>query len=208
MKPKFTEYERRQIQAMMRKQMPWRKNLVLGSDNILRWIDENGAKMDMWFDSCGLNAIACKRWQMTAYRSIGDYDITVKCVLRRNAQKEIDRWRYSESISKIVVSDCLKKKQYVIENTLPTGMQVMDLLDTLETEFKMSAQEMDELLHIVGGWSPNNWNTRQRHDRLNRTKALWRTVAAMVGQFLMMLKGYDIFKAHGFDGHFVGFKEK
>ena len=50
MKPKFTEYERRQIQAMMRQQMPWRKNLVLGSDNILRWIDKNGAKMDMWFD--------------------------------------------------------------------------------------------------------------------------------------------------------------
>lgn len=207
MKPNFTEYERRQIQAMMRKQMPWRENLVLGSDGILHWT-ESGEKNESHFDVSGLMATACKRWQITVYRSLDDYDITVKCVLRRNAQKEIDRWRYSNSIEKIVVSDCLKGKQYVIENTLPTGTQVMDLLDTLETEFKMSAQEMNELMRVVGSWSPNYWNTRQRHDQLNRMKALWRTVATMVGQFSMMLKGYDIFKVHGFDGHFVGFTEK
>ena len=207
MKFKFTEYERRQIQAMMRKQMPLRKNLVLGSDGILHW-SEAGKNNKSHFDVSGLMAMACKRWQATAYRSIGDYDVTEKCVLRVNIQKSVDRWRYSHSIEKIVVTDCLKGKQYIIENTLPTGIQVMDLLDVLETEFKMSAQEMDELMHIVGNGSPNYWNTRQRHDQLNRMKALWRTVAANVGQFSMMLKGYDIFKAHGFDGHFVGFTEK
>lgn len=208
MKPKFTEYERRQIQAMMRQQMPWRKNLVLGSDNILRWIDENGAKMDMWFDSEGLTTTACKRWQATAYHKFGADDENVRFNLRGPMQKQVDRWRYSESISKIVVSDCFKKKQYVIENTLSAGMQVMDLLDTLETEFRMSAQEMGELLHIVGGWSPNRWNDRSWGERYNRLKALWRETAKIIGQFEMAREGYGIFKMYGFDGHFVGFTEK
>lgn len=207
MKPKFTEYERRQIQAMMRQQMPWRENLVLGSDGIMRW-SVAGEKFDGYFDVSGLMATACKRWQATAYRTIGDYDVTEKCVLRGNIQKSVDRWRYSDWIGKIIVSDCLKGKLYVIENTLPTGVQVMDLLDTIETEFKMSAQEMGELLHIVGGWSPNRWNERQRNERYNRMKAIWRMTAANVGQFSMVRKGYDIFKASGFDGHFVGFTEK
>ena len=192
---------------MMRKQMPWHENLVLGSDNILRWTDDNGAKIDMWFDSCGLNATACKRWQATAYHKSGADDENARFNLRGSMQKQVDRWRYSDSIVKIVVSDCLKRKQYVIANTLPTGVQVMDLLDTLETEFKISAQEMGELLHIVGGWSPNRWNARPRNEQYNKMKALWRAVAAMIGQFSMILKGYDIFKAHGFDGHFVGFKK-
>ena len=207
MKPKFTEYERRQIQAMMRKQMPWRENLVLGSDGILRWTEAD-VKNESHFDVSGLMAVACKRWHATAYRAASITEETLRRVLRSDIQKSIDRWRYSYNVQKIVVSDCLKGKQYVIENTLPTGMQIMDLLDTLETEFKISAQEMGELLHIVGGWSPNLWNKRQRHDQLNRMKALWRETAKIVGQFSMALKGYGIFKAHGFDGHFVGFTEK
>lgn len=208
MKPEFTEYERRQIQAMMRQQMPWRKNLVLGSDNILRWIDENGAKMDMWFDSCGLTATACKRWQATVYHKFGPDDFNARFNLRGQMQKQVDRWRYNDRIIKIVVSDCLKGKQYVIDNVQPHGFLVMDLLDTLETEFKMSAQEMGEFTHIVGGWSQNAWNNRNWGERYNRMKALWRKTAKIIGQFEMARKGYDIFKAHGFDGRFVGFSEK
>lgn len=206
MKPKFTEYERRQIQAMMRQQMPWRKNLVLGSDNILRWIDENGAKMDMWFDSCGLNATACKRWQATAYHKFGADDENARFNLRGSMQKQVDRWRYSERVTKIVVSDCLKRKQYVIDNSQPYGFRVMDLLDTLETEFSLSAENVGELIHIVGGWSHDVWNNRSWGERYNRMKALWRKTIKIIGQFEMARKGYAIFKEHGFDGRFVGFK--
>lgn len=208
MEPKFTEYERRQIQAMLRQQMPWRKNLVLGSDNILRWIDENGAKMDMWFDSYGLNATACKRWQATAYHKFGADDENARFNLRGSMQKQVDRWRYSERVAKIFVSDCLKRKQYVIDNSQPYGFRVMDLLDTLETEFRLSAENMGELIHIVGGWSHDVWNNRSWGERYNRMKALWRKTAKIIGQFEMVRKGYDIFKAHGFDGRFVGFSEK
>ena len=208
MKPNFTEYERRQIQAMMRKQMPWRENLVLGSDNILRWIDENGAKMDMWFDSYGLNATACKRWQATAYRKFGADDETARFNLRGPMQKQVDRWRYSESVSKIVVSDCLKKKQYVIENTLPHGAQVLDIVDSIDTEYRINGQNLGELLNIVGGWNPKVWDTCCWGAKYNRMKRLWRETAKIIGQFEMARAGYDIFKAHGFDGHFVGFTEK
>lgn len=207
MKPKFSEYERRQIQAMMRKQMPWRKNLVLGSDNLIKW-DCGGERLDMWFDSEGLTATACKRWQATAYHKFGPDDFNARFNLRRPMQKQVDRWRYNDRIVKIVVSDCLKGKQYVIDNTQPYGFQVMDLLDALETEFRMSAQKMGELIHIVGGWSPNAWNNRSWGERYNRMKALWRETANIIGQFEMAREGYDIFKMHGFDGHFVGFKEK
>lgn len=208
MKPKFTEYERRQIQAMMRQQMPWRKNLVLESDNILRWIDENGAKMYMWFDSEGLTATACKRWQATAYHKFGPDDFNARFNLRGSMQKQVDRWRYSESISKIVVSDCLNKKQYVIDNTQPYGFQVMDLLDMLETELRLTVEDMNELMHIVGGRSHNVWDNRNWGERYNRMKMLWRKTAKIIGQPEMALEGYDIFKMHGFDGHFVGFAEK
>lgn len=206
MKPKFTEYERRQIQAMMRKQMPWRKNLVLGSDNLIKW-DCGGERLDMWFDSEGLAATACKRWCAESFPADAENEI-YRSIKRKSVTKRVDQWRYDSNIVYIQVTDQLNGKQRMLVNTLPDGMQVMDLLDALETEFKMSAQEMDELLHIVGGWSPNAWNVRVWGERYNRMKALWRMTAAIVGQFSMVLKGYDIFKAHGFDGHFVGFKEK
>lgn len=204
MKPKFTEYERRQIQAMMRQQMPWRKNLVLGSDGILHWATD-GEKFNAYFDVSGLMATACKRWQLAIYKS--GINAEAKFFnFRKLAVKQIDQWRYNSQFGRITVSDCLKSKQYVIENTLPTGMQVMDLLNTLETEFRMSAQEMGELLHIVGGWSMNRWNDRSWGERYNRMKALWRETAKIIGQFEMVQKGYAIFKEHGFDGRFVGFK--
>lgn len=206
MKPKFTEYERRQIQAMMRQQMPWRENLVLGSDGILRWTEAD-VKNESYFDVSGLMATTCKRWQLTVYKS--GINAEAKFFnFRKLAVKQIDQWRYNSQFERIAVSDCLNKKQYVIDNTQPYGFQVMDLLDALETEFRMSAQEMGELLHIVGGWSPNRWNDRSWGERYNRLKALWRETANIIGQFEMALKGYDIFKMHGFDGHFVGFTEK
>lgn len=206
MKPKFTEYERRQIQAMMRQQMPWRKNLVLGANGILRWTEAD-VKNESYFDVSGLMGTACKRWQLAIYKS--GINAEAKFFnFRKLAVKQIDQWRYNSQFERITVSDCLKSKQYVIENTLPTGMQVMYLLDTLETEFKMTTQEMGELTHIVGGWSPNAWDNRSWGERYNRMKALWREVAKIIGQFTMALKGYDIFKMYGFDGHFVGFTEK
>lgn len=206
MKTNFTEYERRQIQAMMRKQMPWRKNLVLGSDNLIKWQTACDEKRTQEFDPYSILGPASSRWHCQAFFRNGEINGT-HYNFKRDLINQIGLLR-TYNVTQIVVTDQLKNKQYVIENTLPTGVQVMDLLDTLETEFKMSAPEMGELLHIVGGWSPNNWNTRQRHDRLNRMKALWRETAKIVGQFSMMLKGYDIFKMHGFDGHFVGFTEK
>lgn len=206
MKPNFTEYERRQIQAMMRKQMPWRKNLVFGSNGVISWITSCDEKRTQEFDPYSILGPVSSRWHCQAFFGNGEINSTHH-KLKRQVIAQIGLLR-TYNVTQIVVTDQLKNEQYVIENTLPTGVQVIDLLDTLETEFKMSAQEMGELLRIVGGWSPNNWNTRQRHDRLNRMKALWRTVAAMVGQFSMVLEGYDIFKAHGFDGHFVGFAEK
>lgn len=102
----------------------------------------------------------------------------------------------------------MKRKQYVIDNSQPYGFRVMDLLDTLETEFRLSAENMGELTHIAGGWSHNVWNNRSWGERYNRMKALWRKTAEIIGQFEMARKGYDIFKAHGFDGRFVGFTEK
>lgn len=206
MKPKFTEYERRQIQAMMRKEMPWRKNLVFGSNGVISWTISCGEKRTQEFDPYSILGPTSSRWHCQAFFGNGEINST-HYKLKQQVTTQIGLLR-TYNVTQIVVSDCLKGKQYVIENTLPTGIQVMDLLDTLESEFKMSAQEMDRLLSIAGGWSPNNWNTRQWHDRLNRMKALWRETAKIIGQFSMVQKGYGIFKAHGFDGHFVGFKEK
>lgn len=207
MKPKFTEYERRQIQAMMRKQMPWRKNLVLGSDNLIKW-DCGGERLDMWFDSEGLAATACKRWQATACHKFGPDDFNARFNLRGPMQKQVDRWRYNDRICKIVVSDCLKGKQYVIDNTVPNGERVLDIVDTIDTEFRIGGEELGELLHIVGGWRPEAWNSCCWGAKYNRMKALWRKTAEIIGQFEMARKGYVIFKEHGFDGRFVGFKEK
>lgn len=208
MKQKFTEYERRQIQAMMRKQMPWRKNLVLGSDCMIKW-DCAGEKLDMRFDPYGISAEAFKRWQAIAYLKFGE-NITenARFNLRKTMGKQVDHWRYNANLQKIVVSDCLKGEQICIENTQPYGFQIMDLLDTLETEFRLTAENMGELTHIVGGWSPNAWNNRSWGERYNRMKALWRKTAEIIGQFEMARKGYAIFKEHGFDGRFVGFTEK
>lgn len=206
MKTNFTEYERRQIQAMMRKQMPWRKNLVLGSDGVIRWVISSDKKCTQEFDQYSILGPASSRWHCQAF--FGNGEITgTHYKLKRQTIAQIGLWRVY-NVTRIVVLDQLKNKQYVIENTLPTGMQVMNLLDTLETEFKMSAPEMGELLRIVGGWLPNTWNDRSRGERYNRMKALWRETAKIVGQFSMARKGYEIFKMHGFDGHFVGFTEK
>lgn len=206
MKPKFTEYERRQIQAMMRKQMPWRKNLVLGSNGILRWMAA-GEKIDSYFDTSGLMATACKRWQLAVYKS--GINAEAKFFnFRKLAVKQIDQWRYNSQFERITVSDCLKRKQYVIENTLPNGAQVLDIVDAIDTEFRINGQELGELLHIVGGWNPNAWNACCRGAKYNRMKALWRKTAEIIGQFEMARKGYAIFKEHGFDGRFVGFTEK
>lgn len=206
MKPKFTEYERRQIQAMMRQQMPWRKNLVLGSDGVINWQTACGEKRTQEFDPYSILGPMSSRWHCQAFFSNGEINGT-HYKLKRHVIAQIGLLR-TYNVTRIVVTDQLKNEQYVIENTLPTGIQVMDLLDTLETEFKMTAQEMGELTHIVGGWSPNAWDNRSWGERYNRMKALWREVAKIIGQFTMALKGYDIFKMHGFDGHFVGFTEK
>ena len=206
MKTKFTEYERRQIQAMMRKQMPNRKKLKLRANGQLSY-QIGREEVCEQFDVYSLTAAACCRWQAESFPADAQNEI-YRSVKRKNVVKRVDQWRYDRNIAYIQVTDQLNEKQIMLANVLPTGMQVMDLLDTLETEFKMSAQEIGELLHIAGGWSPNAWNDRSWGERYNRMKALWRETAKIVGQFSMMLKGYDIFKAHGFDGHFVGFTEK
>lgn len=206
MKPKFTEYERRQIQAMMRQQMPWRKNLVLGSDGILRWTEAD-VKNESYFDVSGLMATACKRWQLTVYKS--GINAEAKFFnFRKLAVKQIDQWRYNSQFERIAVSDCLKSKQYVIENTLPHGAQVLDIVDSIDTEYRISGRELGELLNIVGGWNPKAWDSRCYGAKYNRMKRLWRETAKIIGQFSMARKGYEIFKMHGFDGHFVGFTEK
>lgn len=207
MKPKFTEYERRQIQAMMRQQMPWHKNLVLGSDCMIYWDNEDGRRASMVFDLHSIMAAACCRWQAESFPANAQNEI-FRAVKRENAVKRIDQWRYKQDVMYVQFTDQLNGKQTMIANTLPNGVRVMDLLDTLETEFKMSAKEMGELTHIVGGWSPNAWNNRSWGERYNRMKALWCEVAKIIGQFTMVRKGYEIFKIHGFDGHFVGFTEK
>ena len=204
MKPKFTEYERRQIQAMMRQQMPWRKNLVFGSNAVISWTTSCGEKRTQEFDPYSILGPASSRWHCQAFFGNGEIDGT-HYKLKRQVIAQIELLRTC-NVTQIVVTDQLKSKQYVIENTLPNGVRVMDLLDTLETEFKMSAQEMGELLHIVGGWRPEAWNSCCWGAKYNRMKALWRKTAKIIGQFEMARKGYAIFKEHGFDGRFVGFK--
>lgn len=206
MKPKFTEYERRQIQAMMRQQMPWRKNLVLGSDGMIYWKATCGEKRAQEFDQFGILGLTSSRWHCQAFFVNGEINGKY-FTLKHHAIEQINLWR-TYNVNQIVVSDCLKNKQYVIENTLPNGGQVMDLLDMLETGFRLTAENMGELIHIIGGWSPNVWNNRNRGTKYNRMKALWRKTAKIIGQFEMARKGYAIFKEHGFDGRFVGFKEK
>lgn len=207
MKPKFTEYERRQIQLMMRKQMPWRKNLVLGSDFMIYWDNETGHRTSMVFDLHSIIAAACCRWQAESFPSDAQNEI-YRAVRRANMVKRIDKWRYMQNITYIKVTDQLKGAQIMLANTLPNGWQVIDLLNMLETEFRLTAENMGELTHIVGGWSPNAWNNRNWGAKYNRMKALWRKTAEIIGQFEMARKGYVIFKEHGFDGRFVGFKEK
>lgn len=206
MKPKFTEYERCQIQAMMRQQMPWRKNLVLGSDCMIYWTATCGEKRAQEFDPFSILGPISSRWHCQAFFTNGEINGKY-FTLKHYAIEQINLWR-THNVEQIIVSDFLKHKQYVIENTLPNGVRVMDLLDTLETKFKMSAQEIGELTHIVGGWSPNAWNNRSWGERYNRMKALWRKTTKIIGQFEMARKGYAIFKEHGFDGRFVGFTEK
>ena len=207
MKPKLTEYERRQIQAMMRKQMPWRKNLVLGSDCMIYWDNETGERTSIVFDLHSITAAACCRWQAESFPSDAQNEI-YRAVRRANMVKRIDKWRYMQNIAYIQVTDQLKGAQIMLANTLPNGWQVIDLLNMLETEFSLTAENMGELTHIVGGWSPNAWNNRNWGAKYNRMKALWRKTAEIIGQFEMARKGYVIFKEHGFDGRFVGFKEK
>lgn len=207
MKPKFTEYERRQIQLMMRKQMPWRKNLVLGSDFMIYWDNETGHRTSMVFDLHSIIAVACCRWQAESFPSDAQNEI-YRAVRRANMVKRIDKWRYMQNITYIKVTDQLKGAQIMLANTLPNGWQVIDLLNMLETEFSLTAENMGELTHIVGGWSPNAWNNRNWGTKYNRMKALWRKTAEIIDQFEMARKGYVIFKEHGFDGRFVGFKEK
>lgn len=207
MKPKFTEYERRQIQAMMRQQMPNRKNLVLGSDGMIYWDNDDGRRVNMIFDLHSITAAACCRWQAESRVSVG-YGEIFKSSKRENIAKRVDRWRFNTEIKKIVVLDCLKRKQYVIENTLPNGTQVLHIVDSIDTEYRINGQQLGELMNIVGGWNPKVWDTCCWGAKYNRMKRLWRETAKIIGQFEMAQKGYDIFKMYGFDGHFVGFTEK
>ena len=199
---KYTEYERRQIQAMMRKEMPWRKNLIFGSDGVIRWMAHCGENRTQEFDPYSILGLASSRWHCQAFFVNGEID-SVHFNLKRPVTAQVLLWRRS-NVTQIIVTDQLKNEQYVIENSLPNGVQVMNLLDRLETQYSLTAEQMGELAHIVGGWSPNEWNERRWNDRFNRTKALWRRTVKYVGRFNAARTAYGIFKQHGFDPHFVG----
>lgn len=206
MKPKFSEYERRQIQAMMRKQMPNRKNLKLWSDGRLTY--EIGCEgVCEQFDLYGVSAAAAARWTVYVDTKTGPLE-TRRFTLRKRAAEYVNAIRYDDSVMTIVVTDNLKGPSVVIRNTLPTAMQLADLIDTFDCVFHFKPDQMGVLLHIAYGFDPHRWNSKPWNVRLNRMKLLWRYVAKMIGQFHMSTDGYSIFKENAFDGHFVGFGEK
>lgn len=207
MKPKFTEYERRQIQAIMRQQMPWRKNLVLGSDCMIYWDNEEGRRVSMVFDLHSITAAGCCRWQAESFPANSNNEI-FRSVKRENSVKRIDQWRYNQNVMRIQFTDQLNGKQTVLANTLPNGVQVLDIVDSIDTEYRINGQNLGKLLNIVGGCNPKVWDTCCWGAKYNRMKHLWRETAKIIGKFEMAKKGYEIFKMYGFDGHFVGFTEK